>query len=110
MLRGALAARGVHRTHELSVFAEFFKHARVLATHWAVRHCGAGSLSHSSRGSDGHGAIDDRQRGLEAFDVTGGLSDKVPYLEWEADMQNINPPNRLRRRRDVYSDHVIVPR
>src|ERR1700730_5668273 len=110
MLCGRLAGGGVYGPHEFRVGAEFLEHSRVLATHRAVYDRGAGPLCHRSCGPNCHGAVNNRQPGLEKIDVAGGLTHKVLDLEREADMQNINLPYRPGRRRDVHADDIVVLR
>jgi len=76
----------------------------MLAADRAVHHGRARTVGDGPCRPDGHGAVDDRQAGGEALDITGGHADEVLDLERIADVHDVDGPHGFRRRADVHSD------
>src|SRR5690242_7468115 len=80
----------IERTDELRVVTEFFEHAHVLSTNWAVHDSRSGAIGNCASRSNRNRAVDDRQCRFVAFDVPNRLTNKVGYLKWITNVQNLD--------------------
>src|SRR5579864_2358256 len=94
--------------HEFGVLIELVQHANVLAAHRAMYDLGPSALCDGSRCSNGHCAVNDRQGRPEKFDIAGCFADEVLDLEGIADVQDIDPTDRLKRRRKVHTNGIVA--
>jgi hypothetical protein len=69
----------------------------MFAANWAVHDRRTRSLSHGSRRSNTHRAVNNRQRGPETLDVTGSYSNEILDLKRVADVQDIDLRDALKR-------------
>jgi len=53
----------------------------MFTTHRAIDDCGSGSLCDRARSPDRHRTVDDRQLGLEQFDIASSFADEILNLE-----------------------------
>src|ERR1700739_3580393 len=108
MLRRILTICQIYRSDKLCVRAEFLAHADVLAPHRAMCYRRAASLGDRSRCANSYCAVDDRQDRLEKFNVSDCLAYKVLYLEWIADMKDIDRSDVSDWRSNIDSQSIVM--
>jgi hypothetical protein len=106
---GLPRASGINASDKFHVLAQIIQHADMLAAHRTVHHGGGRPFGHQPRRSDPDRAVDDCHYRLKAFDVPGGLTDKVLDLERIANVQEIDAFDRLGDGHDVHPDRVVMP-
>jgi hypothetical protein len=79
----------------------------MLAAHRAVYHGGSRPLGYGSCRADVYGTVDDRQTGLEEFDVSGCLPDEVCDPEGIADMQNVDVLRGMPGRIEIHPKRLV---
>jgi hypothetical protein len=79
----------------------------MFTTHRAIDDCGSGSLCDRARSPDRHRTVDDRQLGLEQFDIASSFADEILNLERVADVEHFDRTDG-RHGGNVHSKNLLV--
>ena len=98
MLFRAARGFGFASGHEFPVTQQVLNHPDVFAPHRTVRHRAPAALRDGPRGSGDHGAVDDGERRLEAFNVRQrDLLELAFRGEGKAQMHHLDGVAKLKR-------------